>query len=550
MADSDSDQKTEQATERHLEDAMDQGRFAKVPELSVLMIFVGGLAGLAFTAQSASERLAGFSVATFTGLASTPVRSDTAAALMSEIILVVGGVVLPFVAACAGAALLAGGLQTGFRLTPRVLGLNWDRLSPANGLGRVFSTRVLVHTAIDSLKLIAIGGSLYVGARTLVHDPLFGAPVETSYLGRFMYQSATALVTRIALSLGAIGAISYAYEKFKTAQELMMTRQEVKDERRSTEGDGMLKGAGAAWRAACCRSRCSQAVRHRRRRRHQPDPLRRRAQVRARRRTRPRSSSRRARTASRMRLKAIAAENGVPMVENKPVARVLFAMAKVGETIPSELYQAVAEILAVVYRTNRYYFHRLKSRRVETRQLSPCRTSLQQLRRAGCSQARRPVLHRRPVRHGPAADRCRCRRFCSTCSSRSTSGSRSSSCSRSSTSRIRRSSPAFPTLLLALTLFRLALNISSTRQILVHGYAGEIIQSFGHFVIQGNYIVGAVVFIILVVINFVVITKGAGRIAEVARPLHPRRHARQADGDRCRAERRDHRRGRRRPRAA
>ncbi len=74
----------------------------------------------------------------------------------------------------------------------------------------------------------------------------------------------------------------------------------------------------------------------------------------------------------------------------------------------------------------------------------------------------------------------------------------------------------FPTLLLALTLFRLALNISSTRQVLVHGYAGHVIDAFGHFVIQGNYIVGAVVFVILVIINFVVITKGAGRIAEVA----------------------------------
>jgi flagellar biosynthesis protein FlhA len=74
----------------------------------------------------------------------------------------------------------------------------------------------------------------------------------------------------------------------------------------------------------------------------------------------------------------------------------------------------------------------------------------------------------------------------------------------------------FPVMLLALTLFRLALNISSTRQILATGYAGEIIESFGHFVIQGNYIVGAVVFIILVLINFVVITKGAGRIAEVS----------------------------------
>src|SRR3954469_22226713 len=65
----------------------------------------------------------------------------------------------------------------------------------------------------------------------------------------------------------------------------------------------------------------------------------------------------------------------------------------------------------------------------------------------------------------------------------------------------------FPTILLALTLFRVALNISSTRQTLGTGYAGDIIQSFGQFVIQGNYIVGAVVFLILVVINFVVITK-------------------------------------------
>jgi flagellar biosynthesis protein FlhA len=75
---------------------------------------------------------------------------------------------------------------------------------------------------------------------------------------------------------------------------------------------------------------------------------------------------------------------------------------------------------------------------------------------------------------------------------------------------------AFPTILLAITLMRLALNIASTRLILLDGFAGNVIEAFGHVLIQGNYIVGAVVFIILVIINFVVITKGAGRIAEVA----------------------------------
>lgn len=74
----------------------------------------------------------------------------------------------------------------------------------------------------------------------------------------------------------------------------------------------------------------------------------------------------------------------------------------------------------------------------------------------------------------------------------------------------------FPSLLLIATLFRLALNVSTTRLILGEGYAGEVVASFGEFVVGGNYVVGFVIFIILVVIQFVVITKGAERVAEVA----------------------------------
>jgi len=74
---------------------------------------------------------------------------------------------------------------------------------------------------------------------------------------------------------------------------------------------------------------------------------------------------------------------------------------------------------------------------------------------------------------------------------------------------------AFPSLLLIATLFRLALNISVTRLVLLHGYAGKVVQSFGHFVVGGSLIVGLVIFLILIIIQFVVITNGAGRVAEV-----------------------------------
>src|SRR3954464_15694843 len=73
----------------------------------------------------------------------------------------------------------------------------------------------------------------------------------------------------------------------------------------------------------------------------------------------------------------------------------------------------------------------------------------------------------------------------------------------------------FPSLILVATLFRLSLNVSSTRLVLDDGYAGKVINSFGHFVISGNLVIGLVIFLILVVIQFLVITNGAGRVAEV-----------------------------------
>jgi len=91
----------------------------------------------------------------------------------------------------------------------------------------------------------------------------------------------------------------------------------------------------------------------------------------------------------------------------------------------------------------------------------------------------------------------------------------------------------FPSLLLLTTLLRLSLNVSATKLILLRGYAGSIIDAFGSFVVGGDYIVGLVIFIILVIIQFVVITNGAGRVAEVAARFTLRCHARQTDEHRC-----------------
>ena len=364
MADTDQDQKTEQPTEKKLSEAMDRGQFARSPELGVLLLLCAALGAFGFTAKAASREIANYSTTVFTHFASTPVHSDTVVVQLAEAMKTTGRAVTPMLCACIAAALLSGGLQSGFRMSPDAIGFKLERLDPIAGFGRIFNKSALVRGGVDILKLGSIGTALYLGIRGLMYDPLFSAPVEAAYLGHFLSNATIVFLSRLIFALGIVTAISYAYEKFKTANEMKMTKQEVKDEHKSAEGNALAKGAMRRMARRLMQKQMLSAVatadvivtnpthfaialKYERGKDAAPVIL-------------AKGENRFA-----QRIKALAAEHGVPTVENKPVARLLFAMGKVGETIPAELYQAVAGILAVVYRTHRYYFHRLKSRRLE-----------------------------------------------------------------------------------------------------------------------------------------------------------------------------------------
>ena len=364
MADIDQDQKTELPTEKKLSEAMDRGQFARSPELGALLLLCATLGAFGFTAKTASRDIAEYSVGIFTRFASTPVHSDTITVQLSEALFTGGRALAPILSACIVAALLSGGLQSGFRMSPEAIGFKPERLDPIAGFGRIFNKSAYVRSGVDILKLVSIGTALYLGVRGLMHDQLFSAPVEAAYLGQFLSHATVIFLSRLIFALGIVTAISYAYEKFKTSREMMMTRQEVKDEHKNAEGSTQAKAAMRRMARRLMQKQMLDAVatadvvvtnpthfaialKYERGKDAAPVIL-------------AKGENRFA-----QRIKALAAEHGVPTVENKPVARLLFAMGKVGETIPAELYQAVAGILAVVYRTHRYYFHRLKSRRLE-----------------------------------------------------------------------------------------------------------------------------------------------------------------------------------------
>lgn len=364
MSDEDKDSKTEQASGKKLQEATERGQIAKSSELQVVCMLGTALSVLAFTLSSATRDIGALATNVFSQLATVTLRLDTVPTQMTDVVLTIGRILAPFLGACAASALLVGGIQSGFNLSPKVVGFNLDRLDPIAGFGRVFSKSAFVHALIDIAKVIAIGMILWVAAKKLYEDPMFSAPVEVGYLGEFLHRATLIFFARLLLVLGVVAAITYWYEWRKLHQDLMMTRQEVKEEQKQSEGDMQSKMAMRRMARRFMRKQMLAAVptadvvitnpthyavalKYERGIDKAPVVL-------------AKGENRFA-----MRIKELAAENGVPMVENRPVARALYALGEVGEVIPNELYQAVAEILAFVYRTNRYYFFRLKARRAE-----------------------------------------------------------------------------------------------------------------------------------------------------------------------------------------
>lgn len=363
MSDADKDQKTEEPTEKRLNDAHDQGDFAKSQEMGVVFALAAACAALAVTAGSGSQAVAEFATLVLRNLHTVRFDGEEIPLPLygaGRVVLIVAG---PLLAASVVAALLSGGLQSGFRLTFEAIGFKPEKLNPMSGLKRIFSQRSLVHAGVDFAKMVAVGFCLWGAAQQLLGDPIFTTPVEAAYLGRFMREGTMMLLVRLLLILSVLTAISYSYERFKSHRDKRMTREEVKEERKHAEGNMQVKVALRRMARRLMQRQMLAAVpvadvvitnpthfavalKYERGRDAAPIIL------------------AKGEDALARRIKAIAAQHEVPMVENRPVARLLFAAGKVGEPIPAELFQAVAGILAFVYRTYRYYFHRLPARRL------------------------------------------------------------------------------------------------------------------------------------------------------------------------------------------
>lgn len=355
--------KTEEATPKRRQEAFENGQFAQSPDVAIALSLIAAFVALLFTAPGVAGRVLEAGAYIFGNLQRFEVSSTGLQYWMGQSMAFMGSLAFPIVAAALFAGIVAGGMQTGFRLTPKVLEVKWDRLNPVSGFQRVISKEVFVRLGIDLLKLGALCAVLWAAISRILDDPIFYTPVAVGHVGAFISDTTLYMLVRIAIAVSVIAAISFFHAWRKTNKDLMMTKEEVKQERKNAEIDPHVKAAQRALARRLLQRQMLQAVptadvvvtnpthfavalKYERGRDRAPVVVARGRDVFAR------------------RIKELAARHEVPMVENKPVARALYKYGQVGKEIPVQLYQAVAEILGFVYRTHRYYFHRLKARRL------------------------------------------------------------------------------------------------------------------------------------------------------------------------------------------
>lgn len=359
---SENENKTEEPTSKRLSKAHSEGQFARAEEIGVVFILMTVFCILLFTAKSKAVEIAQFAQQIWTHLADYTFTQTETIYLLRNFLNFGAKILLGFVAACTASALIAGGLQSGFRLATKALKINWEKLNPVEGLKRIFSFQKLVDLGIDSLKFVAVAVVIHGAFCQIRLDPIFFTPIPLSRIPPLFLKILLLLLSRLIFVLFFIALLKYLYERYSTHQKLKMTREEVKDEKKQSLGNPEIKAAQRRLAQRLLQKQMldevpvadvvitnpnhyAVALKYERERDKAPIILAKGENLFA------------------QHIKAIAKHHGVPMVENKMAARFLFRLGTVGKPIPIEVYEMVAEILAYVYRMHKYYFYELKKRR-------------------------------------------------------------------------------------------------------------------------------------------------------------------------------------------
>ena len=349
MPEQSAQEKTEPATPRRRREARKEGQTAKSEELSSIAILLFGIGTMYFVLPFTIDHIKELAIWLFANAAEHTVTAANFTLYFKHVLttfaIAVGPIVLVLVIIGTGVNLA----QVGVMVTAKPLEPKFDKLNVFKGVAKLFSAKSLFELVKDVFKLILIGIVGYCAIASEVKYTVLLPDISVAQILGFFGASVFRVAVKCSLMLIVLAVIDYAFQKFQFEKSIRMSKQEIKDELKHTEGDPQIKGRIRQVQREIARKRMMSDVpkadvvvtnptRIAVALRYDTDTM-----------DAPTVTAKGERLIAE-RIKEIAEENDIPIVENKPLARALFKACDVGMQIPASMFRAVAEVLAYVYR--------------------------------------------------------------------------------------------------------------------------------------------------------------------------------------------------------
>lgn len=345
-------EKTERATQKRRDEARKEGNVSKSPELTSALVLAGILIMMRFMGQGIWQTWQNLMNRDFTMALPTSWTTEQ----VTQMLWMQGSDAAKALFPVLGVGLIigigVGVAQVRPMFAPNLLAPKFNRIQPLAGIQRMFSTRSLAELGKSILKLVIVGATSYSVVNQMAHQVNSFAEMGVRQLPPTVGKMVFSLGIRIAIMMVVLAFLDFLYQRFEYEKKLRMTKQEVKDEMKQMEGNPevksqirkrsrdiafhrMMEEVPKADVVVTNPTHFAIALKYEGQTMSAPQVVAKGADVLA------------------QKVKERALESGVPIIENRPLAQTLYRLVDVGGNVPEDVYQAVAELLAYVYRLRR-----------------------------------------------------------------------------------------------------------------------------------------------------------------------------------------------------
>jgi len=349
MADDNFQEKTEKATPKQRRKARDEGRVARSQELNSAIMICLGFATLYLIGPYMANGIKQVMSHTMANAPLIATSDPTFIKVFSDQVFRFFTILMPLFAVMVVIGLGSNIVQVGFKISPKAMEPKFEKLNLAKGLKKLFSVKKLVEMIRDTIKLMVVFYVAYRAIQNELEDFFLLPDMGTYQLAVTMGKLALVIALKIGAAILVIGILDYAYQKYEFEKSIKMSKQEIKDEHKDTDGSPQIKSRIRQLQREMSRRRMMQEIPKADVVLTNPTHLAVALKYSPEEMQAPLVVAKGERLLAE-RIKKIAHEHNIPVIENKPLARALFKMCDVGQFVPGNMYRAVAEVLAYVYR--------------------------------------------------------------------------------------------------------------------------------------------------------------------------------------------------------